>query len=155
MKKNKNTLLLLLSSGFGVGYIKYIPGTLASFFGIIIWFFLISSDYMFHFFLIILILPFSIFISGIAEKIYNKKDDKRIIIDEIVGIWISLAFLPKKTIILFFGFLLFRFFDIKKPLLINKIQKINGGIGIILDDVFSGILTNTILRLFITIYKGF
>jgi phosphatidylglycerophosphatase A len=153
MKKNKS--ILLISSGFGAGYVKQAPGTFGSFIGLIIWFFLISSKYIFHFFSIILIIPFSIFISGIAEKIYNKKDDKKIVIDEIVGMWISLAFLPKKSTIFFLGFLFFRFFDIKKPLLIKDIQKISGGIGIVLDDVFSGILTNIILHLFIIIYKGF
>jgi phosphatidylglycerophosphatase A len=153
MKKNKS--ILFLSSGFGSGYIKHIPGTFGSFVGLIMWFFLISSKYIFHFFLIILIIPFSIFISEMAEKIYNKKDDQKIVIDEIVGMWISLAFLPKKLIIFFLGFLFFRFFDIKKPSLIKDVQKISGGIGIVLDDVFSGILTNIILHLFIIIYKGF
>jgi phosphatidylglycerophosphatase A len=89
----------------------------------------------------------SVFFSSVAECIYKKKDDRRIVIDEVAGVWFSIAFLPKTLGVLFFGFVLFRFFDIKKPFFIKRLQKLKSGLGITMDDVMAGIFVNIILRL--------
>jgi phosphatidylglycerophosphatase A len=89
----------------------------------------------------------SVLFSSLAEVVYNKKDDRRIVIDEVAGVWVSVAFLPKTFMFLFLGFLLFRMFDIGKPLFIGEVQKIKGGLGITIDDVIAGIFTNVILQI--------
>lgn len=76
-----------------------------------------------------------------------KKDDQRIVIDEVAGVWVALAFLPKTILFLSLGFILFRIFDIKKPFFIKKLQKLKGGFGITVDDIVAGICANVILQI--------
>jgi phosphatidylglycerophosphatase A len=143
----KNKIILFLSSAFGVGYIKYASGTFGTLVGLIVWVLYAPVKYNLQFYWILSILIISIIISHLAEKIYDIKDDQRIVIDEIAGIWFTLAFLPKTFIFLFLGFVLFRFFDIKKPWIIYKMQNLKSGLGITLDDVLAGIFANFILQI--------
>ena len=77
-----------------------------------------------------------------------KKDDPSfIVLDEICGMSISLFMIPKSYMLFFVSFLIFRFFDIFKPLYINESQKIKYGIGIMVDDVLSGLYTLAIMNL--------
>ncbi len=69
-------------------------------------------------------------------------DPSIVVIDEIVGIWISLLFLPKTVPVMIIGFLAFRVFDILKPQPARNIEKIPNGWGIMLDDVIAGIYAN-------------
>ena len=63
------------------------------------------------------------------------------VIDEVAGMWIALMFVPKNLILFIFGFALFRFLDIKKPLIINSVQYLPGGFGIMADDIIAGLIT--------------
>jgi phosphatidylglycerophosphatase A len=141
------TLVLFFSSAFGIGYIKYAPGTFASIAGLLLWFLFVPQNYLFHIFAIVLIFFISVILSGAAEKIYAKKDDQRIVVDEACGVWISAAFLPKSAGYLIAAFILFRFFDVKKPFFIKKLQNIKGGLGITIDDVAAGFFANAILQI--------
>jgi phosphatidylglycerophosphatase A len=68
-------------------------------------------------------------------------------LDEVVGVFISVSFLPKKIGYIIGGFLLFRFFDIVKPYPIRRLEeKVKGGLGVMLDDVVAAIYTNLILQ---------
>lgn len=148
-----NKIAIFFSSVFGVGYIKHAPGTLGSLAGIILWALLVPENYLYQIFFIVLIFIISVFFSSLAESIYNKKDDQRIVIDEVAGMWISIAFLPKTLFFLMSAFLLFRFFDIKKPFFIKKLQKIKGGMGITLDDMAAGICANIVLQILNLVIK--
>ncbi|MDR2066480.1 MAG: phosphatidylglycerophosphatase A [Endomicrobium sp.] len=151
----KNKIILFLSSAFGAGYMKFAPGTFATLVGLIIWALYAPTQYNLQLYWIILILVISIVVSSLAEKIYDIKDDQRIVIDEVAGIWFTLAFLPKTFIFLFLGFVLFRFFDIKKPWIIYKMQNLKSGLGITLDDVLAGIFANFILQIINSIFFNF
>ena len=74
-------------------------------------------------------------------------DPAEVTIDEVVGMWISLVLLPKKILIVITAFFAFRFFDIIKPFPARKFDNMNGGFGIMMDDVIAGIYANIILRL--------
>ncbi|MDR1695868.1 MAG: phosphatidylglycerophosphatase A [Endomicrobium sp.] len=141
-----NKIILLFSSGFGTGYIKYAPGTFGTLFGILLWAFFVPESFPHHLSSVICIFALSVFFSSKAEKIYGRKDDQRIVIDEIAGMWVSVAFLPKTILFLSLGFVLFRFFDIKKPWIINKAQNVKGGLGITADDILAGVFANAILQ---------
>lgn len=143
----KNKILLFLSSAFGSGYIKYAPGTFGTLVGLVLWIICVPISYNLQLYYIVLIFLMSLVVSSVAEKIYGKKDDQRIVIDEVAGMWVSVAFLPKKVIFLFLGFIIFRFFDIKKPWIISKMQHLKSGLGITADDVLAGIFTNLILQI--------
>ncbi|GAB3817767.1 hypothetical protein GCM10028895_14210 [Pontibacter rugosus] len=75
------------------------------------------------------------------------KDDKKVVIDEVAGMCISLLFLPLTPVTLMVGLLLFRFFDIAKPLFIRKMENFKGGWGVMLDDVLAGVYANIVLQI--------
>jgi len=74
------------------------------------------------------------------------KDNYRVVIDEIVGMCISLLFVPITVKSLLAGLFLFRLFDIAKPLGIRKLEKLKGGWGVMLDDVLAGLYANVLLQ---------
>jgi len=80
-----------------------------------------------------------------AESIYGH-DDNRVVIDEVAGSLIAVAFLPQSVPIALVAFLLFRFFDIVKPPPIYQIQSLPGGFGVMVDDVAAGIAANVVVR---------
>jgi phosphatidylglycerophosphatase A len=80
---------------------------------------------------------------------YWGKDSSRVVIDEAAGICISLLFVPVTPVHVLVALLLFRFFDIVKPLFIRRMEKLPGGWGVMLDDVLAGIYSNIVLQLMI------
>lgn len=138
--------ILFISSAFGTGYIKDAPGTFGSLTGLIIWILFAPQNYYEQIPIILCIVFVSIAFSSLAEEIYQSKDDQRIVIDEVAGMWIAVAFLPKTWLFFVLGFILFRVFDITKPLFIKKTQIFKGGLGITIDDIFAGIFANVILQ---------
>jgi len=136
----------ILATGLFTGYCPLFPGTIATILAALIYWYLLPTNI----FIYSIVLLFSIFIALIvstsAEKRFNNKDDKKIVIDEIVGFWVSLIFLPKTLFVLLIGFILFRIFDVFKLPLIKSTQKLAGGIGIVTDDFLAGLLTNIILQ---------
>ncbi|MDR3274847.1 MAG: phosphatidylglycerophosphatase A [Endomicrobium sp.] len=144
--KVMNKIILFFSSVAGLGYIKYAPGTFSSLAGILLWVLFAPNHYIFQIFILFITFIIAVLFSSLAEDIYNKKDDQRIVIDELVGVWFSVAFLPKTFIFLFLGFILFRISDIKKLLFIKQVQQIKGGLGVTVDDIIAGIFANIILQ---------
>jgi len=139
--------ILVLATGFGVGYSPIAPGTLGTLVAIPIYYFL--SEIPSPLFEITLVGFFflSVWISENAERFFGKKDDQRIVIDEIVGFLVTMLWVPKTILFIIIGFLLFRFFDILKPFPIRHLEKkLKGGYGIVLDDVLAGIYANIVLH---------
>ncbi|WP_107827441.1 phosphatidylglycerophosphatase A [Mucilaginibacter yixingensis] len=75
------------------------------------------------------------------------KDSSRVVIDEVAGMLIAILFLPHNIYVLAGGLLLFRFFDILKPLGIRKMEALKGGTGVMADDVLAGVYSNLVLQL--------
>ncbi|MEP6611022.1 MAG: phosphatidylglycerophosphatase A [Mucilaginibacter sp.] len=73
------------------------------------------------------------------------KDPSRVVIDEVAGMCISLLFIPVELKYVITALVLFRFFDILKPLFIRKMEKIPSRWGIMLDDVLAGVYTNLLM----------
>jgi phosphatidylglycerophosphatase A len=95
----------------------------------------------------------SIYIGEQAEKIYQKKDDQRIVIDEIVGLQITMLPIAINILNLCAAFALFRVFDIWKPFPIKNLQKLPGGWGVVIDDVAAGIYAAIVLWLLIFLFN--
>ena len=154
----KNPLHFIATLG-GLGKIPIAPGTFGSIFA---WFvFIFLSHYINMIFLTFAVGIFSVWICEKITKDLVIKDHKSIVIDELVGTWISL--LPvlfiaddryERIIYAAMALILFRFFDILKPYPISFFDKeYKNGLGIVLDDViagiFSGILSVILLILLI------
>ncbi|MFH1258395.1 MAG: phosphatidylglycerophosphatase A [Elusimicrobiota bacterium] len=141
-----STLWRCLASLFFLGYFPFAPGSLATLFAAVCWWFLPSS-LTFTFFLLPLSTLFSVLITQQAENSFGQKDDQRIVLDEFVGFLWTMAFLPKKLSLVIIGIILFRIFDIGKRPLIHKLQRCPGGWGIVADDILAGIFANIILQI--------
>ena len=136
----------LIGTVFNIGKLPLAPGTWSSFFAVLVWYIFFRELNPTYFLLINIILFFLGLISSeIIIKNSNDHDPSKIVIDEWVGQWISLLFLPITLINAVIGFILFRFFDISKLKPISYMEKIQGGWGIMLDDVLAGLLTLIIL----------
>jgi phosphatidylglycerophosphatase A len=86
-----------------------------------------------------------IWVAGKAEQLFGEKAAAPIVIDEIVGMPLTYCAVPVAWLPLVVGFLGFRFFDICKPLL--QLERLPGGWGIMLDDLFAGLLAQVCVRL--------
>lgn len=73
-------------------------------------------------------------------------DDQRIVIDEVVGLWMTLAFIPINWMTIISSFILFRIFDIWKPLGIRRFDNLKSDISVIVDDIIAGVYANLTLR---------
>lgn len=80
------------------------------------------------------------------------KDSHRIVIDEVVGMSVTLLFVPARWLYLLIGLLLFRFFDIAKPFQIRKMENLSGGWGVMMDDVLAGVYANLLLQLVVFVF---
>ena len=139
-------LIKLISTCFYTGYSPVVPGTLGSLAGLLLYI-LIGKDFRFYTGISIFLLIVGFLISGRAENIFGIKDDRRIVIDEVCGMMLSLLFIPYKRLYYLIGFLLFRLFDICKPYPMRKLELMPGSAGIMLDDIVAALYTNLVLRI--------
>ena len=147
MLKWNRTFFLLFSTGFGSGYFSPAPGTAGTVVGIcFFWCFSKFSPVLY----LITLLSFiflSAWIADGAEKIFQQKDVRTIVIDEIAGFLVTMLWVPFTVITVGIGFFLFRLLDILKPYPAGWIDRnLSGGWGIVLDDVAAGIYANLILK---------
>jgi len=139
--------LLILATGFGVGYSPIAPGTLGTLITIPIYYFLSAIPSPIYETTLIAFFFFSVWISENAEIFFGRKDDPRIVIDEMMGFLITMLWLPKTIFFVTTGFFLFRFFDILKPFPIRRLERRwRGGYGVVSDDVLAGIYGNIVLH---------
>jgi phosphatidylglycerophosphatase A len=138
----------LFTTSLGIGYIGKGGGTVAAVFCCICWYLAWAGNtpppLLLSLIITIAITLVGVWSSGIVEAIWGK-DPSRVVIDEVAGMCIGLLFIPVQVKYLIPGLILFRFFDIVKPLFIRKMESLPKGWGIMMDDVLSGIYTNIIL----------
>jgi len=137
------------ASGLYSGYVPAASGTVGSFFALLLYYFIPPLSHP-YFLLSLSAITFVIGVqtSGIMEKFYGH-DPAEVTVDEVVGMWTSLLFLPKNILVAGLAFFIFRFFDIMKPYPANRFDTMHGGFGIMMDDVISGIYANLIVQLFV------
>ncbi len=139
----------ILMFGFGLGLIRIAPGTWGTFLAWMVW--LIGNHYFFLKTWETLVFLFLFFFLGCwccerISKDLGNSDHISIIWDEMVSFWLILYFSPKKLIIQLSAFIIFRIIDSLKPPPIKFFEKkLEGGIGIMLDDVFAALYTGILL----------
>lgn len=137
-----------IATFFGVGYVGKGSGTLASAL-FCVCLYLIVNHFSFSPNALILFVVITFIIGVIAAFKVEKdwgKDSKRVVIDEVSGMALSLVCLPITPLTIILGFILFRAFDILKPLYIRRLEKFPGGWGVMADDVLAGLYTNLLLQ---------
>ncbi len=141
-----NRLILLLASGFGTGFSPVVPGTMGTLLAIPFCFFLSFIPFPIYELTIVAFFFLSCWISESAQNYWGKKDDRRIVIDEIMGFFVTMMWVPRTTGFFVMAFFLFRFFDIIKPPPLRRLERLNGGFGVVLDDVGAGVYANVVLQ---------
>ena len=143
-----NRLIMVLATGCYVGNIRKAPGTWGSLAAFVPWLFMRNLPLTAYIATIVALFVIGFFVAGSAEKILDRPDAGVIVIDEIVGMLITLTMAPAHPIAWFLGFALFRLFDITKPFPVSWFDtRIHGGLGIMLDDVIAGIYALISLQL--------
>lgn len=139
----------LFSSGFFIGYVPVASGTAGSLLVIVLYLLLSASPVIDKIWIILPVLYFIGVWTATHCEVFWGKDSRRIIIDEIVGMFVTLVFLPLNIKILWLGFFIFRAFDIIKPPPIRFSERLPRGWGVMTDDLIAGIYANLVLRLII------
>ena len=144
----RKNAILFLSSGCGLGYMPFAPGTFGSLAGLPICWLIAQLPLSVALVILAGLLAASIWIADQAEKMLQQKDPGIIVIDEICGLVIALIGLPFTFVNVALGFVLFRILDIAKPVPITTLERrLGGGTGIVMDDVAAGIMVNITLRI--------
>ena len=159
MPQNQNNhsdipfLSRLIATGFFSGYSPVVPGTAGSLVGLA-FYAIPGMEKNITLSLAILATFFvGIYTSNQMEKKLGE-DPQVVVIDEVVGMWISLFFLPKGMWTGLLAFFFFRIYDTLKPPPARKLEHLQNGWGIMLDDVAAGIYANVTVRLLLLIFPN-
>ena len=144
LMKKPSLLPVIIGTGFGSGFSPFAPGTAGALLATLIWFglsYLVSSACLLWL-TVALILVFTLAGIWAANRLEASwgEDPSRVVVDEMVGVWIALLAAPAGHVWYALGaFVLFRLFDIFKPLGIRRMESLPGGIGVMMDDILSGV----------------
>jgi phosphatidylglycerophosphatase A len=141
--------LFIATCGY-LGYVPVAPGTFGSAAGLVVfaavrW----SGSPALELAVIILLFAVGVWSANAAERHFGGVDPAPVILDEVVGMLITLAFLPVNITGAVVGFLLFRLFDVVKPWPANRLEAVHGGLGVMADDAMAGVYGNVAMRLLV------
>lgn len=139
---------VFLATGCGVGFIPWAPGTWGTFAAAAVFALVLRGLSNTAFVTLVAVLfAVSIWISQRAAQAMGKTDPRQVVIDEFVGFYVTMLFLPSDWMTIAAGVLFFRIFDITKiPPARPLDKKLPGGWGIVIDDVVAGIYANLCVR---------
>jgi len=146
-------LIYKIVATFGfIGYIPYAPGTWGTAAGLVVWFLIPWHAFWLNLALVTFFFFLGIFASEYIEQRIGEIDPPYVVIDEVVGIWLTMTIIaplkyPKDLGLIVLAFLIFRFFDITKIKPIRQLELIGGGFGIMADDVLAGVFTGIVINL--------
>ena len=129
---------------FFIGRTPIAPGFAGSLLTLIIWLFL-PMNWIVQGLVVIFLIVFGIIASGKAARFKKEHDPSEVVIDEVAGMGIALFMLPHSFWLYTVAFIIFRIFDVLKPSIIHRSQKLPGGWGIMIDDVIAGFFTLLII----------
>ena len=143
-------LHMVIATVFGIGYVEKGGGTIAAAVCCIIWLLIPAGDFTnsCQVLVTIAISVLGVWSGNVVEAIWGK-DSNKIVIDEVAGMLITLLFIPVQFKFVLAGLVLFRFFDIAKPLFIKKMELLPQGWGVMADDVLAGVYANILLEIIV------
>lgn len=139
-----------IASIFGIGYIGKGGGTIAAAAYCLLWMLAPDGDYanIAQVLITITVSVLGVWSGNAVETIWGK-DSNKVVIDEVAGMMVTLLFIPVQFRYALAGLVLFRFFDIAKPLLIRKMELLPKGWGVMADDLLAGIYAHIVLQLIV------
>jgi phosphatidylglycerophosphatase A len=144
-----------------LGYFPFASGTLGSAVTVLgVWYlhqkyplFFTAANIVYYWGAMIAVIAASILISNKSKEVFGSDDPPQIIIDELAGQFITFFLIPISLQTLIAGFVLFRFFDIVKPFPVYKMEEMDDGVGVVMDDVAAGVYANVSLLLLLAGYQ--
>ena len=136
---------LAFATCLGLGYVPIAPGTFGSVVGLLLWVALPASSAV-HAAAIVGIFVAGAWSGGIAERHFRATDPPPVIVDEVLGMLVTLFLNPVGWAGAALGFLLFRLFDVFKPYPANRLEALHGGVGVMADDFMAAVYANLALR---------
>ncbi len=136
---------LALATVFGIGYAPVAPGTFGSAAGLLLWWVLPSSPAV-HAVAIILLFLAGSWSGTVAERHFKRTDPAPVVIDEVMGMLITLFMNPVGWPGAIAAFLAFRIADVVKPYPANRLEALPGGVGVMADDGMAAVYANLALR---------
>lgn len=136
---------LAIATVFGVGYVPVAPGTFGSAAGLIVWWLLPASTTV-HAAAIVIMFIAGSWAGSVAERHFARSDPGQVVIDEVMGMLITLFLNPVGWAGALGAFFLFRIFDVIKPYPANRLEKLHGGVGVMADDAMAAVYANLVLR---------
>jgi len=135
-----------------LGYVPFAPGTFGSAAGLVVyaavrW----SGSPVLELGAIILVFAVGVWSAQAAETHFARVDPGPVVVDEVVGMLITLAFIPVTITGAIVGFLIFRVFDVIKPWPANRLESLHGGLGVMADDAMAAVYGNILLRLLVVV----
>ena len=141
------SLILFLATGLGSGRVPRVPGTAGTVVGLLFYLLLRPLPPLFYGMTVVTFIFLAAWIATEAEREWGEKDCQKIVIDEIAGFLVTMAFVRFSWGALAAGFVLFRFFDMVKPFPCRWIeQKAPAGWGVVGDDLMAGVYANIALQ---------
>ena len=138
--------VFLATCGY-VGYAPVAPGTFGSAAGLAIFVLVRASGSMYvELATIVVLFAIGVWSGTEAEHYFGKVDPGPIVLDEVVGMLITLAFLPVTVTGAIVGFLVFRVLDVVKPWPSARFEKLPGGLGVMADDGMAAVYGNLLMR---------
>ena len=138
-------IALALATVLGTGYAPVAPGTFGSAAGLIVWWLLPASPAV-QLAAIVVVFALGSWSGSVAETHFKGTDPGPVVLDEVLGMLITLFMNPVGWAGAILGFLLFRVADIVKPYPANRLEALHGGFGIMADDAMAAVYSNIALR---------
>ena len=136
--------------GLGSGLLPVAPGTFGTLLAIPLVLLLSFLDAWLYAIVCVVFVGLAIMVADRVEQQLGQEDPGVIVIDEVVGFMVAMAFLPVKLWVVVVAFVIFRLLDILKPPPVDWIeQRFKGGVAIVADDVVAGLLTNAVVHLLV------
>jgi phosphatidylglycerophosphatase A len=140
-------LAVFLATAGYCGYFPIAPGTAGSAAGLLVYLLVWwTGSSIVEVAAIALIFAAGTWAATHAERYFGGIDPGPVVIDEVLGMLITLAFIPAGWTAMVAGFVLFRVFDVIKPFPADRLEKFHGGFGIMADDAMAGVYANLALR---------
>ncbi len=154
MQKVVDRLARVVATAFGCGYSPVAPGTAGSAAGLLLFGPLAALAWPCQLAAAAVLFLVGSLAAGRVAHLVGAKDPGIVVVDEVVGQWVTLVALPFTPAIALLGFLLFRAMDVVKPWPARDLERVPGGWGIMADDVAAGIYAHLALRVGLLVWPA-
>jgi phosphatidylglycerophosphatase A len=146
---------LILSTWFGSGLFPVASGTVGSIAAFPLILVLNMLDMWQRVATLAIFVAIAVWSSGLTQKLLERKDPSEVVIDEVAGFSLAMSLVSLSPASLAVGFILFRIFDIIKPYPIRDLERLRGGLGIVMDDLLAGLFAGIGTGVILWSYRNF